>query len=294
MKRRCAKIGLVLFLLLLAGCSSTTFVYNRLDFLLPWYLGDYVDLDRSQKNYLDDLLQPYLRWHRMEELPRYLDILKQVDESLSRTIEPEDLAAISKSMEEAWRRLEVEGRKWVLELGGSLTDEQIAEFLQELKDKQLEYEEKYLTRDEKEFRQDTYDSLLDSMQDYLGRLDSDQKQILRNTSGAMQRSDYAWLEERSLWLLNMEELLQREPGWQQRLSDAIDAREQNHSPAYKQVYEHNIGQIYIGLASVLNSRSEKQNRRLRKKLANFREDLNTLMEQGVGEELDLTTTAPGS
>ena len=49
----------------------------------------------------------------------------------------------------------------------------------------------------------------------------------------------------------------------------------------------------ISLAAVLNSRNEKQDRRLRKKLANFRDDLHTLIEQGKDEELDLTT-APAS
>jgi hypothetical protein len=292
-KRRSTRIALILSLLLLGACSSTTFVYNRLDFLLPWYLGDYVDLDRSQKSYLDELLQPYLQWHRMEELPLYLELLDQIDESLNRTVEAQDIADLSLAFEEAWRRLEREGRKWVLDLGASLSDEQIAEFLQELENTQLEYEEKYLKRDEKTFRQDSYDSLSDSMQDYLGKLDATQKRVLKNTSDSMQRSDYAWLEERSLWLLKMEAILQREPGWQQRLSEAIDAREQNHSPAYRQVYEHNMMEIYIALAAVLNSRSEKQDRRLRKKLAGFREDLNTLIEQGREKELNLTT-APAS
>jgi hypothetical protein len=292
-KRRSTRIALILSLLLLGACSSTTFVYNRLDFLLPWYLGDYVDLDRSQKSYLDELLQPYLQWHRMEELPLYLELLDQIDESLNRTVEAQDIADLSLAFEEAWRRLEREGRKWVLDLGASLSDEQIAEFLQELENTQLEYEEKYLKRDEKTFRQDSYDSLSDSMQDYLGKLDATQKRVLKNTSDSMQRSDYAWLEERSLWLLKMEAILQREPGWQQRLSEAIDAREQNHSPAYRQVYEHNMMEIYIALAAVLNSRSEKQDRRLRKKLAGFREDLHTLIEQGRENELNLTT-APAS
>ena len=34
-------------LCLLGACSSTTFVYNRLDSILPWYLDDYVDLNNT-------------------------------------------------------------------------------------------------------------------------------------------------------------------------------------------------------------------------------------------------------
>jgi hypothetical protein len=45
---RACKTFLVLTLFLLSGCSSTTFFYNRLDFILPWYLDKYVDLNRAR------------------------------------------------------------------------------------------------------------------------------------------------------------------------------------------------------------------------------------------------------
>ena len=45
-------------LLLLGACSSTTFVYNRLDFILPWYVDDYAELNTQQDAYLDELLAP--------------------------------------------------------------------------------------------------------------------------------------------------------------------------------------------------------------------------------------------
>ena len=278
MNPRVLKKALIVCLLLLPACSSTTFIYNRLDFLLPWYLDDYVDLSRTQKDYLDELLEPYLSWHRREELPRYLAILDQIDDSLDRTMEQQDVADISLAFEDAWTRLESEGLNWMLQLGARLSNEQIAAFLQELQEQQQEYEEKYLARSEDEYREDTYDSLVDNFQDYLGRLEPEQKQVLKDTSAAMQRSDSAWLEERAAWLVKLETLLQRKPGWQQRLRDTLDAREENHSSKYRQVYEHNVAQINRAIVTVLNSRTERQNRRLRKKLDNFREDIQTLIE----------------
>ena len=97
MKTSLGKYALIIALLLLTACSSTTFVYNRLDFLLPWYLNDYVDLDRSQKDDLDELLYPFLQWHRSEELPQYLKILDQIEQSLDRTMRPEDVADIAET-----------------------------------------------------------------------------------------------------------------------------------------------------------------------------------------------------
>jgi Family of unknown function (DUF6279) len=272
-------LAMTLLLLSVVACSSTTFVYNRLDFLLPWYLDDYVDLSRSQKKYLDELLQPYLYWHRTEELARYIVILDQIDAALDKPLTLEDVEQVSKSFEEAWSRLETEGLKWLLALGDRLSDEQIAEFLQQLYEKQTEYEQEYLGRTDEQYLEETYENFLDSFQDYLGKLDSSQKTTLRQASAAMERVDSTWLEERSRWLEELSTLLMRESGWQDRLRLALDERDQNRSEAYQRGYEKNLAQIHRAIVAVVNNRTDRQDRKLRGKIAGFREDLRTLIEQ---------------
>ena len=41
--------------ILLTGCSSK-FAYNNIDWLMYWYIDDYVELDKSQKSLLDGVL----------------------------------------------------------------------------------------------------------------------------------------------------------------------------------------------------------------------------------------------
>ena len=280
MKHRRAKLGFVFSLILLGACSSTTFVYNRLDFLLPWYLGDYAELSRPQKKTLDDLLQPFLRWHRMEELPQYLVILQKIDRALDQPLELGDILDLSLEFENAWLRLENRGLEWMLEFGAELSDKQIEAFGQKLKEQQAEYEEEYLTRDDEEYQEDAYDALVDSFGGYLGRLGTAQKQVLRDTSAQLLRSDKIWLLERALWLGKLEVLLLREPGWQQRIRDLLSAREDINSPQYQQIYEHNVLVIQAAVVVILNGRTDKQNKRLRKKIQYLQEDLETLIEQG--------------
>ncbi len=277
---RFRRILLVCGLLLLSACSSTTFLYNRLDFILPWYLDDYAELDREQEKYLDELLSPFLAWHRSDELPRYLLILAQIETSLDRHLEPEDVAAIGQEFEAAWYRMEGEALGWLLDLGAELSDEQVQDFLAELQKQQREYEKKYLKRSDQEFRQDSYDSLLDSMQDYLGRLDKKQRAVLQQASEGLMRSDHTWLEERAAWLQRLGVMMQREPGWQQRIRDASAAKYETVSSEYLRIYEHNTGLIFRAIADTLNSRSGKQDRRLRGELDDLREDLQTLIARG--------------
>ena len=125
-------------LLWLVGCSGTTFVYNRLDSILPWYVDDYVELNGHQERQLDQALQPFLRWHRQQELPRYLDLLNKVEASLDQPVTPGEVRSLYEGMEIAWLRLEQESLEWLLALGDTLSEAQVQEFLGYLQEKQEE------------------------------------------------------------------------------------------------------------------------------------------------------------
>lgn len=277
-----ASIRLALFaiLLCLGACSGTTFVYNRLDTIVPWYVDDYVDLNGNQEQQLDQQLQPFLDWHRQQELPRYVQLLDELDGSLGQPITAKQVAVIYDGIEVAWLRLEEESLDWLLELGGTLSDEQVQEFLAYLQERQEEYEEEYLPRTEAEYREETFDSFADSFEDYMGRLDPGQLERLQQASADMERSDAVWLQERANWLQRLAVMMQREPGWQQRVRDAVAARGETVSERYQEIFQHNLEVIFSTAADLLNSRSEKQDRRLRGELADLREDLQVLIAQG--------------
>jgi hypothetical protein len=277
---RGARVWVVIALFVVSACSSTTYVYNRLDFLLPWYMDDYVDLDAEQEAYLDELLVPFLAWHRAHELPVYLTALNRIEDSLNQPLTAAVVGTIVTEFELAWLRLQSEGLERLLDLGASLSDEQIAAFLEALWEQQREFEEEYLERDEEEFFEDNDDNTRDTFQDYLGKLSDDQKQWVRDGSRRLLRSDQVWLKERAQWLTELGILLTREPGWQERVRVAVSAKNNTMTPEYQRIYEHNMDAIYQLAAQVLNARSERQSRHLRGKLADVREDLETLIAQG--------------
>ena len=277
---RGARVWVVIALFVVSACSSTTYVYNRLDFLLPWYMDDYVDLDAEQEAYLDELLVPFLAWHRAHELPVYLTALNRIEDSLNQPLTAEIVGTLFTNFESAWLRLQGEGLTQLLDLGARLSDEQIAAFLEALWEQQREFEEEYLERDEEEFFEDNDDNTRDTFQDYLGKLSDDQKQWVRDGSRRLLRSDQVWLKERAQWLTELGILLEREPGWQERVRVAITAKNNTMTPEYQRIYEHNMDAIYQLAAQVLNARSERQSRHVRGKLADVREDLETLIAQG--------------
>ena len=278
---RWCRLWVVAALLSISACSGTSLVYNRLDVLLPWYVDDYADLTGAQKTYLDELLAPFLIWHRTQELPRYLTILEGIEDNLKQPLTPVSVAAIFAQFETAWLRLEGEGLDRLLDLGARLSDDQVKGVLEELWERQHDDEEKYLTRTDEEFYEDNDDNLKDSARDYLGILSDQQRKLLHDASRRLLRSDRAWLQERADWFTQLAVLLQRQPGWQERVREAVTARREKISPEYLRIYEHNMGVIYELIAELLNGRSEQQERHLRDKLAELRKDIETLIAQGT-------------
>ncbi|NQX87165.1 MAG: hypothetical protein HRT77_00725 [Halioglobus sp.] len=266
--------------LLLGACSSTTFVYNRLDFLVPWYVNDYADLNTQQDAYLDELLQPFLAWHRNQELPVYVTIIDDMASRINEPVTVDSVAAIFAEFEKAYLRLEDEALDWLLKLGGQLSEQQIDDFMTVLWEKQVELEEKYLERSDAEYHEESYENMVDNAEEYLGRLSREQQEQLLAASRRLLRSDAAWLSERAAWLEKLEVVLERKPGWEQRLRDAVVANRESLPSDYVRIYENNMEVIFAAVAELLNERSERQTKYLQSRLAELREDFETLIAQG--------------
>ena len=266
----------LIFVFLLVGCSTTTFIYNRIDFLLPWYLGNYVELTKDQKQYLDELLIPLISWHRSEELPKYLEIINLTENILEREVKPENIATISSNIEESWFRLERKVLVWVLPLVSDLTDEQIQSFLRVMQKKAMEYENKYLGRSDKDYRQDSYDRIHDNLQRFMGDLSQQQLSLVKTYSEDIHRIDGVWLQNRKALLVSLSSILERDSDWKERLT-RINQRDDTMSQIYRDTFAHNLDVIYHLLAEVFNTRSEKQDQRLREQLSKYRTDIETLI-----------------
>jgi hypothetical protein len=280
MLRWCRFCVIVSLLLLLGACSGTTFLYNRLDFLLPWYVDDYAELNGEQETYLDERLSPFLAWHRAQELPSYVRILGDIEASLDEPQTQAGVEAIFAEFERAWLRVEGEALDWLLDLGAQLSDEQIEGFLEVMWEQQDEYKEEYLERTDEEFYEDSYGHLKDNAKDYLGTLSDKQRELLFESSRQLLRSDEAWLQERADWFTQLAVLLERRPQWQQRVRAAVAARQDNFSPEYVRIYKNNMGVIADAIAQLLNERTEAQDRHLRDKLSELRIDFETLIDEG--------------
>lgn len=263
---------------LLAGCTAT-FTYNHLDWLIPWYVDDYVDISRDQKQFLKGQLEPLLQWHREEELARYIDILNRVEADLAAPVTAATVQGWIDQVVEAGERIEDSMLTLALEFSTTLSDEQMREFTAKLWEEQEEMEDEFLPRSDEEYVEENVENIEDFLHRFAGRLSREQKQRLQQAAQSMQRFDAVWLSEREAWLKTLEPLLQRPDGWQEAVLAAHANRTLNRPPGYNEIFDHNLQVITQAVADVLNEMGEKQQQNTMKEIGSLRVKIEKLISE---------------
>ena len=269
---------LLFSLIFLVGCSTTTFIYNRIDFLLPWYLESYVDLNQEQRQKLNELLQPFFEWHREEELPKYVKIIEDFESILDEKIELASIEAITHEVEQSWFRLEDNMIAWVIPMTRELSNEQITEFLQTMQTKTAQNENKYLSRNLQTYQNDNYKRIRKNLRRFIGGMNKDQLDLIDIASKEMIRVDGQWIDNRKALIENLKVILKRGEGWELDLEN-ITHRDDKVASNYRRTYSHNIAVNERLFVEILNSRTEKQDKKLRSQLLRYKTDIKTLIAQ---------------
>ena len=269
---------LLFSLIFLVGCSSTTFIYNRIDFLLPWYLESYVDLNQEQRQKLNELLEPFFEWHREEELPKYVKIIEDFESILDEKIELASIEAITHEVEQSWFRLEDNMIAWVIPMTRELSNEQITEFLQTMQTKTAQNENKYLSRNLQTYQNDNYKRIRKNLRRFIGGMNKDQLDLIDIASKEMIRVDGQWIDNRKALIENLKVILKRGDGWELDLEN-ITHRDDKVASNYRRTYSHNIAVNERLFVEILNSRTAKQDKKLRSQLLRYKTDIKTLIAQ---------------
>jgi len=266
-----------LCLLIVASCTSSV-VYNRLDWLIPWYVNAYVDLTGEQRESLREQLTPLLQWHRRMELASYQQLLQKIEAELEDPVTASQLQSWADELLQAVARTEETMLDLALEFGATISAEQMEEFIQSLYENQDEYEEEFLARTDEEYFKENTEHLQNLLKRFLGRLNAAQTKQLRQGVHSLKRFDALWLQDRRQWLQQLEPVLQRKPGWQEEVRTAHRQRNGRRPAEYQQVVDHNTGLISQVMADILNSRTAKQRSNTRRELQDLQNTLQKLMD----------------
>lgn len=180
---RCAKLARIIGVLSLAAalvaCSTIKLAYNNLPEVGYWWLDGYLDFDDAQTPRVRDELQQLLAWHRRNELPKIVDLLQQAQALAAEDLTPEQACEVFDAVRErllaAAERAEPAGAA----LAVGLSNSQLQQLERKYGKLNADYRKEWLERSPARQHEKRYEQMLDRSEDFYGRLDADQRDLLR-------------------------------------------------------------------------------------------------------------------
>ncbi|HRJ24302.1 MAG TPA: DUF6279 family lipoprotein [Thauera sp.] len=253
----------------LGGCS-VRMAYSQLDWLVPWYLRDYVMLDAGQRNLLDRQLSARLDWHCRTHLAEYAATLREAQTTLAADrIGSSDLLPYLARGEGWWREILAALEDDARVLLPALSDEQVDELQQAFERRQREARKEFLGGDDAAQREARIARMEKRLQRWFGRLTTEQRVLIGVWSDALEPTTEAWLDERARWQADVLDALRvRADGaaFAPRVAAFMAPVQDEPTPGYRARQAHNRDRSLVLLAEVFNTATPAQRQRLQREL----------------------------
>jgi hypothetical protein len=281
-KRNDQRWRLVLFgcllCLLLHGCT-VKLLYNQLDWLIPWYLDDYIAFTDQQQAFVEQKVAAQLHWHRTTQLPHYASGLRRLRADLQDGLSRSELELYQARLWNYWQHL---AHRLIPEASAVLataSNGQVDDLLVYLEAKNQQYYEDYVAVPADEARAKRLQRVQKSFERWLGKLHPVQEQILIDWSQRLRPNHDEHLRFRRQWQANFRDVLaQRHDStrFTPAFLELVLSPEQSQTPSYRQVFEHNAGLVKQMILDIARHMTAPQRTHLSAALASLAEDLEQL------------------
>jgi hypothetical protein len=284
---RQAALGLsVLTLLVLTGCSTIKVAYNNSDDLLYWWVDAYVDLQDGQKQLTRDTLTELQRWHRQQQLPEYVALLQRMRLMAPNDITPAQVCAVTEegktSFATVLRFVEPASTRLVVQL----KPEQLRSVRKKFDKTAKDWRKEWLDPDAEDRLQYRNKQALNRLEDFYGRLDTPQREVLRRWLNESVFDPVLSFAERERRQADTMQTLQRmtqegsATAQAQALWHGLIERSFNSPNERFRAYNHTLWQENCeGFAKLHNSTTPAQRKRLVESLQGYENDFRSLMGQ---------------
>ncbi|PIT72336.1 DUF6279 family lipoprotein [Limnohabitans sp. B9-3] len=273
-------------LVALTGCSTIKVAYNNSDDLLYWWVNSYADLQDGQKQLTRDTLTELQRWHRQEQLPEYVALLQKVRAMAASDITPAQVCAVTEEGKTSFATL--------LRFVEPASTRLVVQF----KPEQLRSVRKKFEKTAKDWRKDWLDigaderlqyrnkQALNRLEDFYGRLDTPQREVLRHwlsESVFDPAMSYAERERRQADTMQTLQRMTQEGSasaqaqalWHGLIERSFNSPNERFRAYNRALWQENCE----GFAKLHNSTTPAQRKRLAESLQGYENDFRTLMGQ---------------
>jgi hypothetical protein len=262
--------------LLISACSRAGLAYRNLDWLVPWRLNDYLNLDSQQQAWLKPRLQTHLQWHCSAELPRYIDWL-QTTESILAQPQPNSAQLLEQfaQFDAALNRIGVEITPTAIELLQGLSEQQVSELYAAMDEDNLEDRQDFLDPPLATQISERQTRMQERLRPWLGRLNSAQTEHIATWANSLGEQNRLWLENRQLWQAELRKVVAERDSadFAERVTRLLQQRESFYSDEYRASYGRSRQALATLFSQLLSNSDEAQRERLSHRLRDLRRDL---------------------
>ena len=270
-----------LVLFILVGCGPRL-VYPHLDWLIPWYISDYISLDSTQKNMLQQRLIKQLDWHCRTQLPAYAELLRAIGQDFANAEEPLTYSKIQiyyKRMMELWKELMKQIGPDINDIMSTASDAQIDELFDNLSKQNQEFKEKYVDPPIQQLNENRQKRVLKRLKYWISDLTSDQKAAVASWNKQLVPLAADWLQNREIVQAEARRLLSqrdKDPEFRTKLLEIIVNPEKMRSPAYQAKIDTNMDITFNFILQLDRMLTPRQRSHLLKRLDSLAADFDKL------------------
>ena len=272
---------ILLLAIVLAGCGPRL-VYPHLDWLIPWYVSDYISLDSDQKNMLEKRLLKLLDWHCRTQLPAYAMSLRALGGDLANSTDPVDeatLQAYNTKIIALWKELLQQIGPDITDILATASDDQIDELFDNLDKQNREFRKKYVDLPPDELIQNREERMVKRTKYWISKLNSKQKQAVSDWSSQLTPIALEWLQSRERIQAEARRLLARkdeDPEFRTAMQKLIIHPANMRSVEYQRKIDINTGVTIKLLVQLDRMLTEDQRSHLLDRIESLAADFGTL------------------
>lgn len=279
-------ISLLLVVLTLGGCSALRMGYNNASTLSYWWLDRYFDFDSAQSVRVRADLQATHDWHRKEELPQVVALLRKLQTPPAQPVNPEQTCALYAELK---TRAEVLLDRMVPTLAAiapTLQDAQLAHIAEAFEKRNKTWHEEWLDGSPTERAERRTKATINRAENFYGDLTDAQVALVKAHVNASDTDVEALYQER---LTRQQDALQTLRDLRNSAVTPQMAEVQLHAllvramhppdPSVRQSWNRWAGQSCAAVAALHNSISPAQRQHLAETLKNYEGDVQILITQ---------------
>ncbi|ANQ20094.1 hypothetical protein BA891_17630 [Vibrio natriegens] len=271
---------ILISIFVLAGCTKK-FFYNNLDWFVLEYLDDYVTLNQEQESLLEERLLFLAEWHKQEELPRYVDHLKEMETMTEEDITLNYLQKSRERFREHYNRIVSKVAPELFSLSLLLTPQQQREFLLNVQKDYKKRNAKYADKTEKEVRKIVFENTEEWVTEWIGELNDDQQRYVTQFSNQVILNSPLWRNYRASIYQELEYMFDNKSNsviYQKVFMQLMFEPESFYSDQLTQNMDHNLALVDQLTLSLSKSMTEKQWNHFRGEVAQWRELAQELLD----------------